>query len=254
MLVVAPHPDDETLGCGGTIALHALAGDAIYVVVVTDGGGSRALGLGRDEMARRRSSEMAAALSWLKPSEVVQLGFAESRWTPDEMQAALREVIERLAPTLVYTTSCVDYHPEHVAVASEVARALAATGLGCCRAVRVYEVQVPLTPILANVIVDTTAVSGLKRRALEEYRTQRESFGWVRRCRGYLARLYRLRGACEVFWEVSPEQFSSLSERNGTDSVAGSGAFRGMRQQPFSDGLAWVHGLGRRKEMKRMVD
>ena len=37
VLVLAPHPDDEVLGCGGAIARHAAAGDDVHVVVVTRG-------------------------------------------------------------------------------------------------------------------------------------------------------------------------------------------------------------------------
>ena len=37
VLVIAPHPDDEVLGCGGTIARSALAGDRVQVVVATRG-------------------------------------------------------------------------------------------------------------------------------------------------------------------------------------------------------------------------
>lgn len=37
VLVIAPHPDDEVLGCGGTIAKHASQGDSVYVVIVTKG-------------------------------------------------------------------------------------------------------------------------------------------------------------------------------------------------------------------------
>jgi LmbE family N-acetylglucosaminyl deacetylase len=40
VLVVAPHPDDETLGCGGLISLLAQNGTAFYIVFVTDGSAS----------------------------------------------------------------------------------------------------------------------------------------------------------------------------------------------------------------------
>ena len=37
VLMLAPHPDDETIGCGGSLALHAGAGDPIKVVFLTNG-------------------------------------------------------------------------------------------------------------------------------------------------------------------------------------------------------------------------
>ena len=37
ILVVSAHPDDETLGAGGTIARHALSGDCVHVIIITDG-------------------------------------------------------------------------------------------------------------------------------------------------------------------------------------------------------------------------
>src|ERR1700733_997679 len=40
ILVVAPHPDDESLGCGGLISLSAQAGSSVYIVFVTDGAAS----------------------------------------------------------------------------------------------------------------------------------------------------------------------------------------------------------------------
>ena len=41
VFVVAAHPDDEVLGCGGTIACHADAGDQVQVLIVAEGATSR---------------------------------------------------------------------------------------------------------------------------------------------------------------------------------------------------------------------
>src|SRR5215203_6825970 len=57
VLVLAPHPDDETLGCGGIIPLHLQAGDDVRIAIVTDGRRSHAGGLDADAMAALRARE-----------------------------------------------------------------------------------------------------------------------------------------------------------------------------------------------------
>jgi LmbE family N-acetylglucosaminyl deacetylase len=54
VLVFAPHPDDEVLGCGGALALHARRGDHVRVVVVSDGGA------GGDPQVRAAEAQAAA--------------------------------------------------------------------------------------------------------------------------------------------------------------------------------------------------
>src|SRR3954452_17551792 len=53
-LVVAPHPDDETLECGGTMALLADGGAWVTVIPATHGAARRDSGVPREETARRR--------------------------------------------------------------------------------------------------------------------------------------------------------------------------------------------------------
>jgi LmbE family N-acetylglucosaminyl deacetylase len=55
--VVAPHPDDETLGCGGTIAEKSAQGARVYVVFASDGSGSHARWMDRADLAVRRKAE-----------------------------------------------------------------------------------------------------------------------------------------------------------------------------------------------------
>lgn len=252
VLVVAPHPDDETLGCGGTLALHARGGDSVTVLVVTDGGGSRAGGLRKEEMVRQRRAELEDALWVLDPRiQLVHLAFPEGDWSPGKLSALLLQQIDALKPTLIYAPSCVDYHPEHIRVANSLAGTLG--GNPGCHAVRVYEVQVPLTPLLVNRVADITDVALFKRMALYQYRTQARTLGmgvdivgWPARRDLYLRLLYAPGRQVEVFWELPPDKYAALMRH-----VPRRNHFRGIHPRPFADGLNWLVGLRERMILGR---
>ena len=65
VLVLAPHPDDEVLGCGGTILLHAAQGDAVHVVIAFDGLNGLSAEWPRD--TRRREAARVSQLLGLGP-------------------------------------------------------------------------------------------------------------------------------------------------------------------------------------------
>src|SRR5690242_20065763 len=65
VLVIAAHPDDETLGAGGTIARHIAEGDAVHLVIGTDGAAVRGVDHPRvpalkDEIAKWAQSPFGA--------------------------------------------------------------------------------------------------------------------------------------------------------------------------------------------------
>jgi LmbE family N-acetylglucosaminyl deacetylase len=215
---------------------------------VTDGGRSRAGGRGRAEIRALRWSEAQAAVARLGPVDLRQWNLPEGRWAPEALDSRLAQVLDEFAPDLIYTTSCVDFHPEHRRVAESLGRVLAAGRT--CRAVRVYELQVPLTPVLANVAMPIGPVAAVKVQALAAYGTQAASFGWLPRQAGYLRRLYGARVPVEVFWELAPAQFVRLMA-----GYAPLGArFRGLRLRPFSDMLAWTIGLGARRRLRALAE
>ena len=62
VLVIAAHPDDEVLGCAGTIVRHTSVGDEVHIALLTDGVSSRGEEQGREaEILRRRASASEAA-------------------------------------------------------------------------------------------------------------------------------------------------------------------------------------------------
>ena len=81
-LILAPHPDDETLGCGGLIAAAAAAGRPPFVVVLTDGTGShpnsRSHPPARLKAVREQETLEAMAILGLPPGQVAFLGLRDT--------------------------------------------------------------------------------------------------------------------------------------------------------------------------------
>ena len=237
VVVVAPHPDDETLGAGGATLLHQRAGDTVTVVVVTDGRASHAGGLPPDEMARRRKGEMRQAAHCLGVANLVDLDLPEGEWQEGDARTPLARVLREAR--IVYVPSCVDFHPEHMKVAALTARLLQPH-----QTVRIYEIGVPLTPRLVNLIADIRSVDAVKQQALQAFVTQADALAAPARMARYRARRYRL-PAAEVFWELPAAVYTRLMAEN--DWRGGKSPYRGIRSRPLTDPLsAWMGGVARR--------
>ena len=125
VLVIAPHPDDEAIGCGGAICLHQERGDRVTAVFLTSG----ELGLkhlSRDEAWRVREGEAETAAEVLGIAALVFLRLPD--WDMDEAvddaAMALRPVLERDPPDMVYLPHPGEWHPDHRAALPIVRAAL----------------------------------------------------------------------------------------------------------------------------------
>ncbi len=138
-VVFSPHPDDETLGCGGTIIQKRRAGAAVKIVFMTDGGRSHRHLISEDELRSIRAGEALAASRTLGVAEdgVVFLGFEDGRLSEHQGQAISRvaEVLRRERPDEVFVPYHRESPPDHVATHRIVLSALRA----CGRGVAVYE-------------------------------------------------------------------------------------------------------------------
>lgn len=122
LLIVAPHPDDETIGCGGLIALAAAAGIRTSVVVVTDGSASHSGShlWPPHRVAHRRQIETAKALKILgvdEPALFLELPDARTDFlAPDvELRAVrrLEDQLDKCRPDVVLTTWRREPHCDH---------------------------------------------------------------------------------------------------------------------------------------------
>lgn len=124
-VVVAPHPDDETLGAGGLVGAMGAAGRDVRVVAVTDGEASRPDQPGLAGRRRREQQRALRLLGWRVAID--RLGLADGQ-VADEVVVLGRALRERVADaSLLVGPWRGDGHPDHDAVgrvAAEVAREL----------------------------------------------------------------------------------------------------------------------------------
>jgi LmbE family N-acetylglucosaminyl deacetylase len=129
LLVVAPHPDDETLGCAALIERAIGSRRTVDVVLVGDGSGSHPGGADVDELRQRRSLEFTTALDVLgvSPHRIHRLDVPDGgiAGVVDEVTAALASLLTNTRPGLVVVTSRWESHPDHAATAEATHRAVA---------------------------------------------------------------------------------------------------------------------------------
>ncbi len=126
LLVLAPHPDDETLGCGATIVHCRGAGRPVTVVVASDGRLGQVGFAPSSELADVRREELVKGVSVLCEPELVWLGYADGTLSHHEaeMTAQIERLILEHRPDFILSTSASDPHPDHAAV-GRVARIVA---------------------------------------------------------------------------------------------------------------------------------
>lgn len=170
-LVIAPHPDDETIGAGGTLALLGEAGTKVTVVMVTNGEMTPGTRLPADEIGRRRASETvdACGLLGLGRPRFLNLPDGGLSGVATELSSHLSGLLAETKPQAAFIPWFGDGHTDHRAITSALREAGAAPSL----MVWAYEVW---TPLPATRLVDITATIERKRAALAAHRTAAAAF------------------------------------------------------------------------------
>jgi len=202
VLVLAPHPDDETIGCGGTLCLHADQGDQVGVVFLTSG----ELGLRhlpREKAWAIRETEAKAAAQILRVSELTFLRCSD--WTLgkecEKAAALLEPVLRQKKPEIIYLPHPGDAHPDHRVCLPILLSAL--SKITESSKLRLYEIWTPLSEF--HFVQDITPLMERKLRSLRAHQSQLQDFDYIRAVTG----LNQYRGAlaaksefAEVFAEM----------------------------------------------------
>lgn len=243
VLVIGAHPDDESAFAAGTIAAHAKRGDEVTVLIVTSGGASRAGGLAPADMAARRAVELERACAALGATCVRPLGLTELHWSAEEARGAIAEELERA--DLLYTHSPVDFHPDHFQLCRLVSEIVRDS-----QRIRLAEVQVYLTPLLRNCIVQLgPAERAAKDAAFAAHATQVWSTRAVQRQQRAAQRAYGGRDV-EFFWEMDGAALRRVVAA-APWLIGARAPFWGARLRGASDPLAVLCGLRARLRLRR---
>jgi LmbE family N-acetylglucosaminyl deacetylase len=190
VLVIAPHPDDEAIGCGGALCLHRARGDQVHVVFLTSG--ERFTDDLPAESARLlREAEAAEAGRVLGVHGLDFLRLPDLGLGGDVGRAALllRSVLEARSPGVIYLPHPQESHPDHEAALAIVRAALeSCPGPLQAPELRGYEVWSPLTRY--DWVEDVTPAMARKLRAVRCYHSQLRVFRYDHAIRG----LNRYRG------------------------------------------------------------
>lgn len=204
-IVLAPHPDDESIGCGGSIVKHVKAGRKVKVIFLTKGGkGDFENRFGNDYLKiRLECAKKALSILGVKEYEFWEY---EDR----ELLSAKNEIIERLIgitdgflPSIIYAPSPFELHPDHRATFSVVWNLIKKRPFRLL----LYETLVPLYP---DTLVNITDEWKYKKQAIESYWTELYYNNYSEKVEG----LNRYRTAtlgkevlyAEAFQSVNPEE------------------------------------------------
>src|SRR5713101_5924579 len=103
VLVIAPHPDDESIGCGGTICLHADRGDRVAGVFLTSGEqGLQSLPKEKAQHIREREAEKAAGILGIVSLSFMRRPDGHLGECIEQAAAAIAPILAREEPSLIY--------------------------------------------------------------------------------------------------------------------------------------------------------
>jgi len=166
VIVLAPHPDDESLGCGGSLSLLSKAGSDIKVVFLTKGE-KAVVDTDRERYAILREKEAERAMEILGVVDYDFLRFPDRELYSniDKAKGMLSGIIGRFRPDTLYSPSPIELHPDH--------RTSALLALDILRTYGIRVVYYELiTPIRPNLLVDVSSVFRIKRKAVRSYKSQ----------------------------------------------------------------------------------
>jgi LmbE family N-acetylglucosaminyl deacetylase len=179
ILVVAAHPDDEILGCGGTIAKLSGSND-VYILILGEGLTSRS-GYDREKLAELKE-EVIKANNELGVKEVMSANLPDNKFDSLallDVVKKIEEIIEKIKPEIVFTHSIHDLNVDHRMTHKAVVTACRPVQNSCVKKLYAFEVlsssewnSTQLPVFVPNVYVDISKYLDKKIEAMKTYKSE----------------------------------------------------------------------------------
>lgn len=171
-LIIAPHPDDEVLGCAGIIQKMLNLSMMVEVVLLTDGAGENH----NQELAQIRREEFYKAISSLGNIAVTYLGFPDGSISEnyEKVIDSLSLVFQNSIPDIVFLPYVFDYNLDHQVCNFVLERVLTNLNLFSLKEIAMYEVWTPI--LYPNCYINVTDEFDVKKNAISIYRSQEKRY------------------------------------------------------------------------------
>jgi bacillithiol biosynthesis deacetylase BshB2 len=182
VLVVFPHPDDETFGCGGTIAQFVKSGVPVTYICATLGQMGRNMGkpffATRESLPHIREAELAEACQAIGIHRVIKLGLRDKTIEfedPEILINRIERVLREVRPSLVLTHyPGYAVHPDHNALGDVTIRAIARLSAKDRPVVYTHAFAHNCQDVLGppDIFNDISAMSEVKLAAIRAHKSQ----------------------------------------------------------------------------------
>lgn len=164
VLVIAPHPDDETLGCGGTILRLHHEGSKTAVALMTDGNSGRK----GSDISNIRNNEFARATKIIGFDEIFTLPYPDGKLLEHRTQAKekIAEIMDETNPDLIFVPYFLDLNNDHISTNLILRDAVA----GFDADIAMYEIWTPI--LYPDCYINVSETFEKKLAAIECYQTQ----------------------------------------------------------------------------------
>lgn len=219
ILVLAPHVDDELIGCGGALMHYIKNGKDVSIAFLTEGA-KRSAEMGIQNMAEVREQEAreAANVIGIHQDNLYFLQGEDGNLRHSPIESKLKVVLQKVQPDTVFLPVVIDTHGDHRAVSLHLYKVLEdlLEKKECHRMTRLYmyEVQSPITHYYGNVVLDISSNMDRKRSLmLTGYPSQKDLPSFAGLMDQYNGILFGMDGA-EIYLRSDINRFMSVMKEN----------------------------------------